>query len=322
MKEDDIEDLFKKSFKDYEPEVKPSVWKNIRVWLKWGGLAFFFNTILNKIGISTVVAVISSIAIIGTAVVLNRNNKSADNTNDSKTEIIKTSTSIEHPTITETSNTENKNAAIDNEIKASDNKTNTALEATNTIAASTKKDDKKSGPSTEVSNEPIAVITASINSGNIPLIVDFSNTGTGKICKWAFTDGKNTSAESSPVHVFEAPGIYSVILTSTNAKGKTAVDTLKVEAKGSATAPKDFSPNGDGKLDVFVFKSKNIASMNAKVYDKNGTLVYKSEGKDAGWDGKDTQGKEAKEGIYFYSISAQGVNGKKYDQTGSIKLAR
>ena len=127
------------------------------------------------------------------------------------------------------------------------------------------------------------------------------------------------------MHVFETPGIYSVVLTSTNNKGQTAIDSIKVEVTGNSSIssiPKDFSPNGDGVLDVFVFQTKNIAAMSAKIFDKKGTVVYKSESTDAKWDGKDLQGKDAKEGIYFYIINAEGVDGKKYEPKGSINLAR
>jgi len=326
MKEDDIEDLFKKSFEDYEPEVKPSVWKNIQVWLKWGSLAFLFNTILNKIGISTVIAVVSSIAIIGTAIVMNRNNKSTDHANDSKTEIIKTSTSAEEPAIIEFQKTENANASIDNKAKSTNNNANSEAESANTIKKSTKEENEKISIENHVTvKEPIAAIIASQHEGTAPLIVNFSNAGSGEVKKWTFDDGKTPSTNPNPVHVFEAPGVYFVGLLSTNGYGKMAADSVKIEVKESPSAsakPKEFSPNGDGKMDVFVFKSKNIASMNAKIFDSNGVLVYKSDGTDAGWDGKDIQGKDSKEEIYFYSISAQGVNGKKYDQTGSIKLTR
>ncbi len=323
MKNNDIEDLFKKSFENYEAEVSPGVWKNVRIAIKWGSLALLFSVFLNKIGIGTIIAILSSVAIITTVAVINKQNNTTD-----KTPLAAIETKIiPIPTI------ENPVSAVEvNKDKINDkqNVINSGEKATlavaNTSLESTKKDNKKTeSVINKFSEEPIAFISASPVSGTAPLIVDFSNTGTGKNNKWTYSDGKNDKSTSNPVHIFESPGIYSVILTSTNAKGETATDSIKLEVTGNSSissVPTDFSPNGDGVLDVFVFQTKNIASMNAKIFDKKGTVVYKSESTDAKWDGKDLQGKEAKEGIYFYIINAEGVDGKKYEPKGSINLTR
>lgn len=325
MKNDDIDDLFKKSFENYEAEVNPSVWKNIRIGLKWGSLALLFNTLLHKIGFSTIIAILSSAVIISTVAILNKKNKSDDVTQNTKIETQLPPAIIEKPA--SVINTTQKE--VENEKPPSEGNNNNAQKivvATNVIVESSKKDNKKiESVINKFSKEPIASISASPVGGTAPLIVDLSNTGSGKTNKWTYSDGKKDKSTSNPVHVFETPGIYSVILTSTNNKGETALDSIKVEVTGNSSIssiPKDFTPNGDGVLDVFVFQTKNIAKMNAKIFDKKGTVVYTSESTDAKWDGKDLQGNDAKEGIYFYIINAEGVDGKKYEPKGSINLTR
>lgn len=326
MKNDDIDDLFKKSFENYEAEVNPSVWKNIRIGLKWGGLALLFNTLLHKIGFGTIIAILSSAVIISTVAILNKKNKSDDVTQNTKIETQLPPAIIEKPASVLDTTQKQK---VENEKPLSEGNSNNGQKtavATNTIVESSKKDNKKiESVINKFSKEPIASISASPVGGTAPLIVDLSNTGSGKTNKWTYSDGKKDKSSSNPVHVFETPGIYSVILTSTNDKGETAVDSIKVEVTGNSSIssiPKDFSPNGDGVLDVFVFQTKNIAKMNAKIFDKKGTVVYTSESTDAKWDGKDLQGNDAKEGIYFYIINAEGVDGKKYEPKGSINLTR
>lgn len=325
MKNDDIDDLFKKSFENYEAEVNPSVWKNIRISLKWGGLALLFNTLLHKIGFSTIIAILSSAVIITTVAILNKKNKSDDVTQNTKIETQLPPAIIEKPASVLDTTQEKK---AENGKPLSEGKNNstekTAVPA-NTIESSKKDNKKIESVINKFSKEPIASISASPVGGTAPLIVDLSNTGSGKTNKWTYSDGKKDKSTSNPVHVFETPGIYSVILTSTNDKGETATDSIKVEVTGNSSIssiPKDFSPNGDGVLDVFVFQTKNIAKMNAKIFDKKGTVVYTSESTDAKWDGKDLQGNDAKEGIYFYIINAEGVDGKKYEPKGSINLTR
>ena len=41
-----------------------------------------------------------------------------------------------------------------------------------------------------------------------------------------------------------------------------------------------------------------------------------------GWDGNNKSGKAVKDGVYFYSMTAVGKNGKEYKHKGSVSLFR
>ncbi|MCM4165527.1 MULTISPECIES: PKD domain-containing protein, partial [unclassified Arenibacter] len=69
-----------------------------------------------------------------------------------------------------------------------------------------------------VNGAPVAVATASVVSGTVPLTVNF--TGSNSMddegitsYEWDFKDGSPTDPTADPVHVFEDPGIYRVELT-------------------------------------------------------------------------------------------------------------
>ncbi|MEG3660183.1 malectin domain-containing carbohydrate-binding protein, partial [Arenibacter palladensis] len=71
------------------------------------------------------------------------------------------------------------------------------------------------GPS---NGAPVAVATANIESGSVPLVVTF--TGSNSMDDvgitsylWDFKDGTPTNSTADPVHVFEEPGVYRVELT-------------------------------------------------------------------------------------------------------------
>ena len=340
MKKDELEDLFKKSFENYEAEVRPGVWKNVRIGLKWGGLALLFNTILNKIGINTVIAILSSVvAVVSTVAVMTWKNHSAETKKTITEKTIQLpNTNVAPPAITTVDNKEQPSSLVVKQetakaitnlnaiVKDANSEQKTKSQPAITTVESSKKDKKKiESVINKFSEEPIASISASPVGGTVPLIVNLINTGTGKENKWTFSDGKKANDASNPVHVFETPGVYSVILNSINSDGKTATDSIKIEVTGNSSItsiPKEFSPNGDGVVDVFILQSKNIKHMNAKIFDKKGIVVYQSEGIDARWDGSDLQGKPAKEGLYFYLINAEGVDGKKYEQKGSVNLKR
>lgn len=316
-KDDNIEDLFKQSFDNYEPEVRPKVWKNIRVGLKWGSLAFLINAFINKIGTTTIIAVVASVVAVGIGSYAYFSGNG--NTNGTVVATSTTDSAVTAATQLPANDSSNGSEPLVNTVSVT---SEPVANAANTPVAST-----VGKTATVVSGkiktaEPLASIAASALSGTAPLIVALENSGKGKKNKWLFTDGKPESGLANPVHVFEMPGIYQVQLISKDIHENQEVDTITIEVTGNAPAAKEFTPNGDGVTDVFVLQSKNIASMNAKIYDAAGLVVYKSEGTDTKWDGKDLQGKDAPEATYFYVVQAQGVDGKKYDVKGAVKLKR
>lgn len=83
--------------------------------------------------------------------------------------------------------------------------------------------------------KPVAVITADITEGSIPLRVNFSSAGTvdrdGDVLRYYWNFGNGTeSIEAHPVCVYTNPGIYQVSLRVEDGKGKTNTAFLKVIA--------------------------------------------------------------------------------------------
>lgn len=225
-------------------------------------------------------------------------------------------------------NKTDKNSQLNNDIlKAPVNGQKDDLTKVNNAAVSKNDNKKIESVNTSSSEEPVAAISASPSSGTTPLIVNLLNSGTGKVNKWTYNDGKAAVTGSNPVHVFETPGVYTITLNSKDAAGKTAIDSVKIEVKSNpslSTAPLEFSPNGDGMMDKLAFGNPKItfAYLSVKIFDKEGKVFYKSDSINAKWDGKDLLGNKAKEGTYFYKLNAEGANGKKFEQKGSINLTR
>lgn len=71
---------------------------------------------------------------------------------------------------------------------------------------------------------PTAAFTASETEGVVPFVVTFNDTTTGKApldYSWTFGDG-SSSTEQHPVHVYDAPGVYTVSLTVSNQYGNSS----------------------------------------------------------------------------------------------------
>lgn len=325
MKKNNIEDLFKDSFENFEAEVSPGVWSNIQTALKGIGIGLLGKALLNKIGTNTLVAVVSSVAaVVSTVVIMNWDSKPQTKPVAETKPVPKTVVEKMKPVPAE-----EIRKFLSNDVE----KTNDNKPAVKTEESSAKesakgsiviKKDQMNKVIKEYSALPVASISANPIAGTVPLIVNVSNNGTGKINKWTFGDGQKETG-TNPVHVYAIPGVYTIGLTSSGADGKTTTDSVKIEVYGNSSipsAPREFTPNGDGNQDIFSFKPVNMVSMSVVVFDKNNTIYYKSESLDAKWDGTDLKGMKAKEGVYFFIQTAIGVDGKKYKQDGAISLTR
>src|SRR6185295_6887758 len=213
--ENDLEDLFKESFSDFEADVNPGIWKNIQTGLKGAGIGVLIQTIFNKIGSTTLVAAVSSVsAIIATVLVMNFTNK-AKTTPVVINKVDKTVLKPDKASVKEikTFLSEGKRKP---EVKPETIVPVVKEEPKEEKAVFLVKKDKKKIQSVikSLAEQPIASISATPVAGTVPLIVNLANSGTGKVNKWSFGDGQKPNVAVNPVHVFEAPGVYTVLLTS------------------------------------------------------------------------------------------------------------
>lgn len=134
---------------------------------------------------------------------------------------------------------------------------------------------------------------------------------------WEFGDGQN-SQEYSPTHVFEQQGDYEVVLTVQNAVGCTdAYSQIYHIAAPNLFIPNIFTPNNDGFFDSWIVLYEGKESVKIDIFDRWGVSFYRSEKVGEGWNGRLQNGKEASDGVYFYTVV---VGGKVYN--GNITLMR
>jgi len=161
--------------------------------------------------------------------------------------------------------------------------------------------------------------------GQAPLNVEFSNsTASATTYFWDFGDG-STSTDVNPTHIYTDAGSYTVLMIATNSLG--CADTARfefivVENKSSLIIPNVFTPNGDQFGETFTFQEEGIVSINVLIFNRWGREVYSWSGTGKGWDGKSTDGKELPEGVYLYIVKATGIDGKNYDEKGTVQLIR
>jgi gliding motility-associated-like protein len=85
--------------------------------------------------------------------------------------------------------------------------------------------------------------------------------------------------------------------------------------------PSAFTPNGDGKNDIWKIRTKVSTSFSIKIYNRWGELVFESNDIEQGWDGN-FHGKKAESGSYAYYLTVNCENKEQYFSKGNITLIR
>jgi gliding motility-associated-like protein len=137
---------------------------------------------------------------------------------------------------------------------------------------------------------------------------------------WNFGDGEE-STEESPYHVYPQPGKYNVCLTISSPKNCVADTCIPVDVVEGIFIPNVFTPNGDGKNDVFDIQASGMSVFQLEIYNRWGALLFESESPSVKWDGRTMSGEEASDGTYFYILTAKSES-KDYSQHGCVTLLR
>lgn len=143
---------------------------------------------------------------------------------------------------------------------------------------------------------------------------------------WLPGTGLNKTDIPNPVARYDAPsrGIsYKVLVYNEASCVDSAFLLVKVfKTKPSVFVPNAFSPNKDGKNDVFRFIAAGMQQIDYfHVYNRWGQLVFSSRTSNPGWDGT-LGGKAQSPGVYVWMIKAVDYTGAPYFEKGIMTLIR
>lgn len=175
--------------------------------------------------------------------------------------------------------------------------------------------------------------------------------GTSVFCEWRvlrtyMEDGVQmeedylTRQEELSQYVFEDDGNFTVSFAYSY-REKDSSEIISGEEQDDISfsidvsdmyVPNAFSPNGDGKNDVFKVRVKSIVSFKVTIFNRWGkivasgdesTLEYEAGNDNNGyyicWDGN-YNGSVAPDGVYFINIEAEGAGGKRYSRKSDINV--
>ncbi len=156
--------------------------------------------------------------------------------------------------------------------------------------------------------------------------IQFYDQSTGAVSYyWNFGDGSEDSVSTlqNPSHNYLQEGTYTVMLVTTNVEGckDTTYQVLNVLPDFYFYFPNAFSPNGNGRNDVFMGYGAGIKKYSMRIYDRWGELVFSTEDIDTGWDGT-FKGSQSPSAVYAVIFDLEGYHDEVKRYLGSVTLVK
>ncbi len=152
--------------------------------------------------------------------------------------------------------------------------------------------------------------------------------GSYKITNWAWTfgDGGDTIIKTQNTeHKYGDTGYYCATLTVEDINGcaDTATQCFEVSSVYSFFIPDAFTPNADGKNDVFLPHGTDVSRFEMYIYDRWGMQILHTTDITAGWNGSvNNSGAVCQEDSYVYVINVTDNHRKSYNYKGAIYLVK
>ncbi len=143
--------------------------------------------------------------------------------------------------------------------------------------------------------------------------------------EWNFGDTNqySLSDDQNPDFTYSSHGFHNITLVTDNQYGcsDTTARDIYIYADIRFYAPNAFTPDSDGKNEVFRGYGSDINTYHMRIFNRLGDLVFESNDIDYPWDGK-IKGHPAKADVYVYEFIVTDFNGNPYEHTGHVTLLR
>lgn len=136
---------------------------------------------------------------------------------------------------------------------------------------------------------------------------------------WSPPEGLSCTDCLSPLVNTNQTSTY--YLTVTSIDGCINTDTITVFFDGVLYVPNAFTPNGDGKNDIFYAYGKDIVEFELIIVDRWGERLFYSEDMEEGWNGF-YKGSLSKVETYIWKIKYKDSQGNPGEQIGTVSLIK
>jgi len=162
--------------------------------------------------------------------------------------------------------------------------------------------------------------------------IQFINQSSGAIItsyNWNFGDASGMgSSLQNPSYTYADTGTYYVTLIDTSINGCVAsvVQPVIIEPDFTLYVPNAFTPNGDGKNEVFTAQGDGILTFTMYIFDRWGNPIFTASNINIGWNGRrnnSTGSETLQEDVYVWKIDLSSVANKQgRTYTGTVTLLK
>ena len=140
---------------------------------------------------------------------------------------------------------------------------------------------------------------------------------------WRLSDGREINSQDITV-TFSSPGIHEIYLKAVAEGGcsDSTSGTIQVIENCSIYVPSAFSPDGDGRNDIFrPVMFGHVKLRRFSVYERNGILLFSTRSAGQGWDGN-YNGKMLSSSVFAWLLEYETAEGKPVLLKGTVTLIR
>jgi gliding motility-associated-like protein len=138
-----------------------------------------------------------------------------------------------------------------------------------------------------------------------------------------------SSGATGTTHTINGLTGNTTVILQVRATGNSPCETSLLSAPVSGTTlsskeifvPNAFTPNGDGRNDVLLVYGNYISSIQFRIFNQWGQLIFISDYVSTGWNGTNN-GRQQPVGVYAYTLKAVLQDGTVVNKKGSINLIR
>jgi gliding motility-associated-like protein len=145
---------------------------------------------------------------------------------------------------------------------------------------------------------------------------------------WSFGDiNAGTSNNQNPIYTYLDTGAYIITLLVANQYGcvDTIENTVVILPEYTFFAPNAFTPNGDGRNDVFMPKGDYVDANDFEfyVFDRWGMMIFKTEKWGEGWNGKvNGNGDIVQQDVYVWKVITKDNLGNRHEYVGHVSVIK
>ena len=127
-----------------------------------------------------------------------------------------------------------------------------------------------------------------------------------------------STGDTTPTITIDTIGFYQ--LTVTNAQC-VMQDEVEVDYCPEIFIPNAFTPNGDGKNDIWYIYGVGLRDVEYMIFDRWGNLLFTGKGQEVGWDGY-FKNDLCQIDVYVYKVRYKGITARERVKYGRISLIR